>query len=287
MNNSNAARGDTMKAANLVLALTIAWTGFGCELLRQSPLLPRNQMPPPPPITYSQYHHETWTWDSVARVVVLSPRNESGFTRAAQEFQRALTSELQRLGRFEVIAAPFDDQAQFATLTHQSGRFNEATLLAIAGETGADLIVLPTITQYSPYPRPRLGIVLQAVSPQDGKVVASVDGVWDSTDGGIAEQIRAYYRQRPTPLPAYVRNHAIVADDNFAADIALDSPALFQRYVANLATRVLVGVTEPASGSIGPSGTQLGTPPGANCTDDCQPNRNGVQPLFIRNPKSR
>jgi hypothetical protein len=110
----------------------------------------------------------------------------------------------------------------------------------LAKRTSADVIVHATITQYSPYPRPQLGTVIQAVAPTEAKVVASIDGLWDTTDGGLAEAVRTYYRQRPKPLPQYVRNHTIVADDNFASDLALDSPALFQRYIAHIAATTLV-----------------------------------------------
>lgn len=261
-----------MRAAKGLLIGMIVTAVGGCELIRQSPLLPRNQMPPPPPITYSKYHLKGWEWERVARVVVLSPRNESDYTRAGAEFQDALASELQRLGRFEVITAPFDDNAKYASMIHQGGRFDEPTLLAIARETRADVLVLPTITQYSPYPRPRMGVVIQAVAPRLAKVIGSVDGMWDTTDGGVAEQVRAYYRQRPKPLPPYVRNHTIVADDNFAADIALDSPALFQRYVANVASRILLGLeNEEGKGLGSKSGNGIKPARGAGCAEDCPP----------------
>jgi hypothetical protein len=239
------------------------------DRLGQSPLLTRNQMPPPPPVTYSRYHLDGWDWGSVARVVVFTPRNESDYTRAGQEFQDALASELQRLGRFEVVAAPADDHARLASFAHQGGAFDEGVAVDIATRTRADVLVLPTITQYSPYPRPRMGVVVQAVAPFAGKVAASVDGLWDTTDGGIAEQVRAYYRQRPKPLPAYVRNHTIVADDNFAADIALDSPALFQRFVANTVARLLV---DPAWSPAGLAKPAANPAPGGTAADGCDPN---------------
>jgi len=224
----------------------------GCGWLSQRTLLPRNQIPPPP-VTYSTYRQDGWDWGNVARVVVLTPRNESAYTRADTEFQAALTSELQRLGRFEVVAAPIDENANLSTVAHRGGSFDERTLLNIARTTRADVVILPTVTQYSPYPRPRMGVVLQAVAPVDAKVIASVDGLWDATDGGIGEQVRAFYRQRAKPLPPFIRNHEIVADDNFAADIALDSPALFQRWVASVTSRLLVegdgkGTASPGKG---------------------------------------
>ncbi len=226
----------------------------GCGWLSQSPLLPRNQLPPPPPVTYSTFRQPGWEWADVARVVVFTPHNESEYTRTDSEFHTALTAELQRLGRFEVVAAPPDEQAALSQVAHRGGSFDQRVLLDIAKRTRADVVVFVSVTQYSPYPRPRMGVVIQAVAPAEGKVIASVDGLWDTADGGIAEQVRAYYRQREKPLPPYVRNHVIAADDNFAADIALDSPALFQRWVANVTGRLLVDGPKGGGGNMVPAG---------------------------------
>lgn len=242
-----------------VLSMVAAFAASGCGLLERlsrSPVLPRNREPPPPgPPTYSHYHHETWVWANVNRVLVLPPANESKFTRAGEELHAALTSELQRLGRFEVVAAPPESDGALARLIHTSGRFDEGAILDLGKATRADVIVFPTLTQYSPYPRPRMGLVLQAVSPVDGKVIASVDGLWDTTDASVAEQVRTHYRQRPKPLPPRVRNHEIATDDSFAGELALDSPALFQRYIAHLSARALVGLPETG-------GVSLQTSPG-------------------------
>lgn len=254
----------------------------GCHAVAESRLLkaicglpdwPKNRLPPPAPTTYSQYHLDGWQWASVARVLVLPPLNESPHTRADEEFHAALTSELQRLGRFEVVTAPADDCAKLAATIHRDGSFDEATMLELARLTRADVIVHAAITQYSPYPRPRMGVVVQAVHPGLAKVVASVDGLWDTTDAGIAEQVRTYYRQRPKPLPPRVRNHQIVSDDAFAEELALDSPALFQRWVAHLVAETLLGEeggegvvvkqapAKPADGTTPTASGNCATPP--------------------------
>ena len=235
-----------MRLAGILLVAALATAGCRLiERLSHAPVLPRNREPPlPGPPTFSRYHLETWRWEDASRVLVLPPRNESQYTRAGEELHAALASELQRLGRFEVVAAPPDAEGTLAKLIHVSGRFDEGAMLDLAKLTRADENVFPTVTQYSPYPRPRLGLILQAVSPRDGKVIASVDGLWDTTDAAIAEQVRTFYRQRAKPLPPRVRNHEIATDDTFAGELALDSPALFQRYVCHLSSRVLVGLPE-------------------------------------------
>lgn len=231
-----------MRLAAVFSVALVAAVG-GCALLSR---LPHPFRPPPPsPPTFSQYHLDGWSWDDVDRVLVLPFLNESPYTRAGDEVWDAFNSELQKLGRFEVVAAPPDDRAKLAALVHRGGRFDEATMLELARYTRADVIVHGIVTQYSPYPRPRLGLIIQAVGPEEAKVVASVDGLWDTTDIAIAERLRTYYRQRPRERPPFVRNHVIVSDDAFAGELALDSPALFQRWVCREAVLTLVGLPVP------------------------------------------
>jgi TolB-like protein len=191
------------------------------------------------PVPVNEYHAANFSWDAVDRVLVLPFRNESKNPRASEEVAENLRAELQLLGRFEVVATPPDAQAKLAEEIRFGGSFNEATMLDIARCTNATLILHGTITQYSPYPRPRLGLVIQVVDPKQGKVIGSVDGLWDSTDQGLANRIREYYRTNPYRGPIQ-RNNRIPPDDGFAGDLALDSPRLFQRYVCHEATEHLV-----------------------------------------------
>lgn len=228
------------RLAAALVAATL--TAAGCQLFHR---VAARRHPPPAPPTFSEYHLEGWSWGNVSRVLVLPALNESPHTLAGVEMVDALTSELQRAGRFEVVKGPEDDRAVLSAIVHRGGGFDENLMLDLARRFRADVIVHPTVTQYSPYPRPRIGLIVQAVAPGEGKVAASIDGLWDTTDCAVAERVRAYYRQRPRPRPAFVRNHTIVDDDSFAADIALDSPALFQRYIAHEATCVLLGLPLP------------------------------------------
>lgn len=242
----------------------------GCALLSR---LPRPLKPPPPsPPTFNQYHLETWNWDDVARVLVLPFLNESAYTRAGEEIRAAFMSELQKLGRFEVVAGPPDDQAILAAKIHRSGRFDEMVMLEIGRATRADVVVQGIVTQYSPYPRPRMGLIIQAVGPREMKIVASVDGLWDTTDRAIAERLRTYYRQRPVERLAFIRNTYIASDDAFAAELALDSPALFQRWVCSEAALSLLGL--PVPGVLSGSGIMGGLNPSSANASMCPSGQN-------------
>jgi hypothetical protein len=186
-----------------------------------------------PPFSY--YHAPGLEWCRVNRVLLLPLENESTINQAPEQVRRALASELQAAGRFEVVPAPPDVWAELSGQIRCNGRFNEAVLIEMARCTRADLIVLGTISQYSPYRLPRLGLVLQVVSPADAVVVASVDGLWDSTHQDIAARARAYYREgarggRNAPFPE---------------TLALESPQYFQRFVCHEAVAALLAVPPP------------------------------------------
>ena len=230
------------------VASAAVFAAAGCHLFSR---VQARKVPPLCEPTFSQYHLDGWRWESANRVLVLPFRNESEYTRAGDEVRAAFSSELQREGRFEIVAAPGDDRAILASCIRQDGRFNEIAMLDLARAARADVVVFGTVSFYSPYPRPRIGLVIQAVGPAEAKVVASIDGLWDTTDAAIADRVRTYYRQRPRAKPPWIRNHTIAADDGFADEIALDSPALFQRAICREAVLALLGL--PVPGIAGPS----------------------------------
>ena len=135
---------------------------------------------------------------------------------------------MQELGQFEVVSAPEDDQALLTRPVHRGGRFDEAVMLELGRAARADVIIAGTVTHYSAYhTRQRSGWSSRpSARARMSRWWRSVDRLWDTTDGNVAERCRAYYRQSKRPRPAWVRNHVIVSDDAFAGELALDSPAL-------------------------------------------------------------
>lgn len=190
--------------------------------------------------TFSQYHDPAFHWEAVNRVLILPLDNETHFPHVAEEVRNALATELQELGRFEVVLAPPDIHARLSHSIREHGQFNEAAMIELARCFRADVILLGAVTQYSPYRLPRLGLTLQAVGPGECAVVASVDGVWDTTQQTVADRARSFY--------ASGRRHSLRAqnrDQPFADELALEAPRLFQRFVANEAADVLVNGMPP------------------------------------------
>jgi hypothetical protein len=205
-----------------------------------------------PPVNYSEYHAHPFSWFGVSRVLVLPLDNETTFSHASEEVRNALVTELQQLGCFEVVPAPPEVCTTLSRYARANGRFNELALIQMARDFRADVIILGTLSQFSPYTPVRMGLVLQVISPADGVVVASVDGVWDSANPWIAQRARDYYlqscRRRDEPL---------------TADLVLDSPRLYQRFVCAEAAHILVDeghIPPRLAGNPGASGNASGAP---------------------------
>lgn len=236
-------------------SLAVLILGIGCSHTK-------DRVVPPPGCdpTYSQYHLEGFRWTEVGRVLVLPLLNESNHPRADEEIGRALRTELQQLGRFEVVAAEPDDAARYSRLIHKSGRFDEDTMLRMRRAYGADVIIHGTITEYSAYPRPRIGIDLQAVAPAEAKVVASVDGLWDANHLPIAKRAQSYYLQRKHERGPHIQANWIAPDDGHADELALLSPMLYQRWVSSELVALLVQDPTATGVIFAPHGTKAVTP---------------------------
>lgn len=190
---------------------------------------------PPPPFT--QYTNGQFDWHRVQRVVVMPVANRSQYPRVADQFQEALVTELQRTGRFETVAAPFDVQGPKSADVFTTGRFDEIELLNLSRRFQAQAVVFARITQYHPYDPPRLGMSLMMVSPAEASVIASVDGMWDGRDIPTTERGESYF-DRTQEWP----------NSLFEKDLVRTSPRVFQRFVAYQVAKSIANTTMPSNG---------------------------------------
>jgi hypothetical protein len=244
-----------MRGVHAAVLLLACLTAVGCEHWHSGRVVP----PPGCDPHYSQYHLDTFQWTTVSRVLVLPFANEAGGI-VEDEINRSFRAELQQLGKFEVVAACPDDLVKFSVDIHKGGRFREDAMLALAKVFSADVIIHGTVTEYSPYPRPRIGIVIQAVAPHEAKVIASVDGLWDANHLPIAKRAQNYYMQRKHKLGPYEEANWIWPDDGHADELALLSPRLYQRWVCSELVAILVQDPAIVGTVFAPHGTKAVTP---------------------------
>jgi hypothetical protein len=160
----------------------------------------------------------------VNRVLVVPVVNETAFPRVGDEVKEALVAEMQQLGRFEVVPAPPDAPDCLGLQVRDGGCFDERLVVALARMHRADVIIAGTVTHCGPYAPQQLGVVFQAISPAGAVVVASIDGLWDSSKPPVANAARAF---------------GAASSDPGAVERVFESPRLYQRFVCCQVAKVL------------------------------------------------
>lgn len=191
---------------------------------------------------FQQYVATNFDWPSVQRVVLMPMANQTAFTRIHEEMHASLAAELQRAGRFEIVAATREDEILRAQDVFLSGRFNEIELLRIAREYQADAVIFGNVTQYHPYSPPSVGLSLLMISPGEGVVVASLTGLWDMREKNTAEQAELEFAQ-----------HQEYSRSLRGPERVLESPEVFQRFVSR---QIAVSLVPPSASGVMPPGVQ-------------------------------
>lgn len=183
----------------------------GCKSKELAPELP----------PYTSYSTPDFDFDTVQRIVLMPVGNRSDVPELSGQMQRAIATELQRSGRFEVVMARNDNEDPDTRSVFTSGTFDEASMLKIHQRYQAQGIMFAEVTQYHGYNPPRLGLNVLLVSPAESVVVASIDGLWDLGEAQTLRRARAQAKQS-IDIPGSL----------FGEDRLLDSPNALHRFVA-------------------------------------------------------
>jgi hypothetical protein len=186
----------------LLLVLTLAATG--CTVPR-----------------FSVYRAPDFAPSRVRRVIALPFQHETDCVAVGDQIRAALAAEIQAAGCFEVVPAPDRLTAVLATQARRTGRFDELFVAELGRQFGADALLLGTVTAYRPYNKPLIGLKVQIVGTEHGRVLWAADGLWDTSLRAVVTRARSYY----------VKRHPMW-DQLDGWKIMRLSPARFHRFVA-------------------------------------------------------
>ncbi len=131
--------------------------------------------------------------------------------------------ELQKTGRFEVLALPEEDRQEWLdNLPRLKGVFPLADLLDFCNRFGADGVIYGTVTRFRAYKPPCLGLRLGMVSAQTGQVIWETDVLYDMADKRSLEDLRNYVATVSSP-----------EDSLHKWEMTLLSPRRFASYVCH------------------------------------------------------
>ena len=156
----------------------------------------------------------------VRRVALVPLDNMTNMSDVHLEFTRVLAGELNTAGMFDIVSIPWQEISNPILSPPATGRYDERFLAQLGRKYGVDAAILGRVSQYHPYWPPRIGVVLHMVDVRDGRVLASVDGIWDSRNKYIAHQAEQFY------------NHLYPQTTLPHSELMLHSPSYFEKFVA-------------------------------------------------------
>ena len=170
---------------------------------------------------FSVYRAPDFAPTRVRRVIALPFQQETEDVAVGNQVRAALAAEIQAAGRFEVVPAPDRLTAALAAQARRTGRFDQVFVAELGRRFGADALMLGTVTAYRPYNKPLLGLKVQIVDTEHGRVLWAADGLWDTSLRHVVERVRSHY----------VKRHPMW-DQLDGWKITRLSPARFHRFVA-------------------------------------------------------
>ena len=83
-----------------------------------------------------------------------------------------------------------EDREVYLSLTR--GAISADALVRLSERYNVDGVVIGTLTSYRPYSPPNLGLRIQMISLHSGRTVWAVDGIYDSNDARVIEDLEHY-----------------------------------------------------------------------------------------------
>lgn len=186
------------------LVLLGGWLLIGCKAL-----LPPNDMVIGPAYKPSNVYRASAVMPTTLRRVAVLPLAAVTPDAASEEGRLALEAvlgaELGKTRAFETV--PLSSE-QMVKLTGRASWSAEEALpaslvKAIRDRVGCDAILFPKLSLFRAYPPIAIGWNIKLVECQENRIVWSVDELFDSGDGAVANAARLYYKEhlrQPEPL---------------------------------------------------------------------------------------
>lgn len=186
---------------------------------------PKPQAPEP---TIPCYLESPGALMGIARAVLVEPPSDPSTAVVARDVAQALARTIAARQIFQVdLALPGEIGLDIAALDGRRTVTLEQ-MKTIRDTLQCDVVILTAMTEFHAYPRMRMGLRMQMLDLRSGRLLWSLDHVWDGTEEATAKRIQNYHTTR-TPGMA----------DPLEWRVALVSPKAFGEFVAADVARTL------------------------------------------------
>jgi hypothetical protein len=143
-----------------------------------------------PPVT--SYLSSPAELHRINRVAFLELQDEALRPKVAQEVTEEVFRALQdrRIFRVELVRAT---DSRYPSTARPGARFSISELKQLRETLDCDAILTGSLSSFQQHPRMQIGLRLTLLSVRDGRVVWSVDSVWDTRDREVEKRIEDYF----------------------------------------------------------------------------------------------
>lgn len=132
--------------------------------------------------------------EKIRRVAVVPLINATCFPDAGRLVTETLTAEFKKLGKFEVVPLAESELPIVAqrNAVVEPRELTNREIDLVAQAAGVDAVVVGSVTQYMPYRPMVLGVHLKMIRPGGGKLLWSVNEIYDSSLHEVVNRCKTY-----------------------------------------------------------------------------------------------
>jgi hypothetical protein len=157
----------------------------------------------------------------INRAVLLELGDDSSHPFVAKEITDDLLRGLQerRLFRVELLRST---EVRFGTVpVRPDARYTLQEMKQLREGLDCDAVIVGSLSSFQQFPRMQMGLRLTLLDLRNGKVIWSVDNLWDTRDRDVEDRIRAFFEDRMAhryePVNWQIANVSTSAFEKFVA----------------------------------------------------------------------
>jgi hypothetical protein len=192
--------------------------GLSAALLGAMAALCGCSAPPAPVCSYLSSPAEL---HRINRAALLELGDDSSHPFVAKEITEDLLRALQERRLFRVELLRSTDPGFGAITLRPDGRFTLQEMKQLRELLDCDAVLVGSLSSFQQFPRMQMGLRLTLLDLRNGKVIWSVDNVWDTRDRDVERRIKEFFDDRMAhryePVNWQIANVSTSAFEKFVA----------------------------------------------------------------------
>lgn len=141
-------------------------------------------------------HVESANLQNVRTLCLVELHNNTAYPQISSDVTESLYQALQKKQISGMSMLRQNDVTWRNLQIRTDSAFTLEQLLETRKMLGVDAVIIGTITSFSPYPHMAMGIQLKLIDLRDGRIICSIEQIWDTADKTTEKRIKKYFEQQ-------------------------------------------------------------------------------------------